>query len=332
MNPPVSSNGEAITVLRVAPDGTVDRLTRHRFEIEPGFRAHAPGITWVSARDPDPETARWLAERFGLHPLALEDLLKRSQRPKIDTYGEQHLVVAYEAVADGFPALAEHHFYAGPGWLLSVQWSASPLVDAVRDRFERGGSGTPRTVGELLYLLLDAVVDSYFPELDRVSDRIDRVEDKVVEGEDDRSTLGEILTLKRRLLELRRVLAPMRDVANALLRRDVVIVEATVVPYYQDLYDHLVRVLDQLDVYRELLAAVLDARMTVASNALNAIMKRLTAFTVVLMVPTLIAGIYGMNFDVMPELRWALGYPFALLLMALAVVAAITLFRRNNWF
>jgi magnesium transporter len=332
MDPPVSSHGEAITALRIEPDGTVDRLTRDRFEHELGLRADVQGLTWVSARDPDPETARRLAERFGLHPLALEDLLKRSQRPKIDTYDEQHLVVAYEAVADGVPALAEHHFYAGPGWLLSVQWSASPLVDAVRDRFERGGSGTPRTIGELLYLLLDAVVDSYFPELDRVSDRIDRVEDRVVEGEDDRSTLGEILTLKRRLLELRRVLAPMRDVANALLRRDVVIVEATAVPYYQDLYDHLVRVLDQLDVYRELLAAVLDARMTVASNALNSVMKRLTAFTVVLMVPTLIAGIYGMNFVVMPELRWALGYPFALLLMAVAVIAAITLFRRNHWF
>jgi magnesium transporter len=104
------------------------------------------------------------------------------------------------------------------------------------------------------------------------------------------------------------------------------------VPYYQDLYDHLVRVIDQLDVYRDLLAAVLDTRLTVASNSLNAIMKRLTALTVVLMVPTLIAGIYGMNFDHMPELSWPLGYPMALALMALAIAVAVTFFRRRGWF
>jgi magnesium transporter len=148
----------------------------------------------------------------------------------------------------------------------------------------------------------------------------------------DRASLAEMLFLKRRLLELRRVLAPMRDVANALLRRDLEIVDLPSVPYYQDLYDHLVRVLDQLDIYRDLLASVLDARLTVASNSLNAIMKRLTAFTVVLMVPTLIAGIYGMNFRLMPELDWRLGYPFALALMGAAMVTAVIWFRRNDWF
>ena len=116
----------------------------------------------------------------------------------------------------------------------------------------------------------------------------------------------------------------MRDLANALMRRDLDIVSDRALPYYQDLYDHLVRVLDQLDLYRDLLATVVDARMTVASNNLSQIMKRLTAFTVILMVPTLIAGIYGMNFAHMPELEWPLGYVYALGLMAAAVVVAIT--------
>jgi magnesium transporter len=114
------------------------------------------------------------------------------------------------------------------------------------------------------------------------------------------------------------------------VRRDLEIVNAATAPYYQDLYDHLVRVLDQLDVYRDLLAAVLDARLTVASNNLNAIMKRLTAFTVIIMVPTLIAGIYGMNFDVMPELEWPFGYPLALGAMAASVVVSVTYFRRKG--
>lgn len=124
----------------------------------------------------------------------------------------------------------------------------------------------------------------------------------------------------------------MRDVANQLVRRDLEIVDVDSLPYYQDLYDHLIRVIDQLDLYRDLLATVLDARLSVASNNLNAIVKRLAAFTVILMLPTLIAGIYGMNFDVMPELQWPLGYPFALGLMAVAVVLAVTFFRRRSWF
>jgi magnesium transporter len=154
----------------------------------------------------------------------------------------------------------------------------------------------------------------------------------VIEERSDPESLREILTLKRALLERRRVLAPMREVANALLRGDGEVVAAEMVPYYQNLYDHLVRVLDQVDLYRDLLASVLDARMSSVSNELNATMRRLTAVTVVIMVPTLIAGIYGMNFDRMPELRWPLGYPFALALMALAATAAIVFFRRRGWF
>jgi magnesium transporter len=206
------------------------------------------------------------------------------------------------------------------------------MCDAVRRAFAGRRSGRINTTGEILYALLDAAVVCYFPELDGISDRLDSLEDRVLEGEADREILADILHLKRRLLELRRVLAPMRDVANTLLRRDLEIVDASSAPYYQDLYDHLVRVLDQVDIYRDLLAAVLDARLTVASNSLNAIMKRLTAFTVVLMVPTLIAGIYGMNFDLMPELRWPFGYPLALAVMAAAVVTSVTYFRRKGWF
>ncbi len=140
-----------------------------------------------------------------------------------------------------------------------------------------------------------------------------------------------MLAIKRELLELRRVLGPMRDVANALLRRDIDLIDDRVEPYFQDLYDHLVRILDQLDLYRDLLASILDARLTVTSNSLNTIMKRLTAITVILMVPTMIAGIYGMNFVHMPELEWPLGYPFALGLMVAAVAAAIVYFRRRDW-
>jgi magnesium transporter len=213
-----------------------------------------------------------------------------------------------------------------------VTWTPTPMCDAVRKNFAGRRNNVADTTGELLYSLLDAAVDSYFPLLDGISDRLDAIEHRVLEGDADREALVEILHLKRRLLELRRVLAPMRDVANALLRRDIPLIDDRETPYFQDLYDHLVRIIDQLDLYRDLLASMLDARLTVTSNALNAIMKRLTAFTVVLMVPTLIAGVYGMNFAAMPELDWSLGYPFALGLMALSMLGAIAFFRSRDWF
>jgi len=320
-----------LTCLVRHPDGNVEALPAHRVDEIDRFLAAQDTLIWASATTPSEDAIEVLRREFDLHPLAVEDVRKQGQRPKLDEYPGQHMIVAYEA-AEGEAMLSELHLFVGPGWLLSVTFGPTPMVDAVRRGFVDGRTLRDAGVGELLYSVLDAAVDSYFPELDRLSDRIDNLEDRVLEGDADHDSLREVLSIKRRLLELRRVLAPMRDVANRLLRRDLDIVDAATLPYYQDLYDHLVRVLDQLDVYRDLLATVLDARLTVASNSLNAIMKRLTAFTVILMVPTLIAGIYGMNFDLMPELDWRLGYPFALALMALAVVVAVTFFRRRGWF
>jgi magnesium transporter len=297
---------------------------------------HQPDtLIWLNVRDPRDHDLALLEREFGLHPLALEDLRKRSQRPKVDTYPDQHMVVAFEAIGGRDDVdelrLAELHLFAGPGWLISVHWSDSPAIEGVRDRFENGSAGISGTGGGLLYAILDAAADSFFPLLDSVTERIDRLEDQVLVGEAGTPVLRRMLRIKRDLLDLRRVLAPMRDVANSLLRRDIVFIDDAMVPYFQDLFDHLVRILDQLDLDRDLLASVLDTRLTVTSNSLNLVVKRLTAITLVLMIPTLIAGIYGMNFDVMPELQWPLGYPFALALMVVAAGGAIWYFRSRDW-
>jgi magnesium transporter len=318
-------------ILARQADGSVHQVPPERVDDIDQLTDRPGSLVWVSVVAPDDAEIAVLGREFRLHPLAQEDLRKQGQRPKVDAYEAQTMLVAYEAIPDAGGELSEIHLFVGAGWLLSVHWAPTHLLDAVRARFTAGRAAI-QTTGGLLYSLLDAAVDSYFPELDRISDRINALEDRLLAGEADQASLAEILALKRRLLELRRVLAPMRDVANALLRRDSEIVDEASVPYYQDLYDHLVRVLDQLDVYRDLLATVLDARLTVASNSLNAIMKRLTAFTVILMVPTLIAGIYGMNFIFMPELEWPLGYPFALGVMVLSVLAAVIWFRSRGWF
>jgi magnesium transporter len=321
-----------IVILARHADGTVEEIPAERLE-EVGPLVRDPGtLLWVSATAPSEADIAAFGREFGLHRLALEDLHKQGQRPKLDRYGSQHMIVAYEAAPGRDVALSEVHLFVGSDWLLSVHWTPMPELDAARHRFASGSDGRIDTSGELLYTLLDAAVDSYFPVLDEISERIDTLEDQVLEGLADREGLREILFLKRRLLELRRVLGPMRDTANGLLRRDIEVVLPEAMPYYQDLYDHLVRVIDQLDLYRDLLAAVLDARLSVVSNSLNAIMKRLTAITVLIMVPTLIAGIYGMNFRAMPEIDWALGYPFALGLMLATAAVAGFFFWRRGWF
>ena len=162
-----------------------------------------------------------------------------------------------------------------------MSWDPTPLLDGLRQQFAAGNGLGGGGVGELLVRRCSTPSSTATsPRLDRLSDRIGDLEDRVLEGDADRGSLREVLQVKRRLLDLRRILGPTRDVANQLLRRDLEVIEPATVPYYQDLYDHLVRVIDQLDVYRDLLAAVLDTRLTVASNSLNAVMKRLTALTV----------------------------------------------------
>ncbi len=323
---------DSLVILARHSDGSVEQVTVERIDEIDRLIARPGTLVWVCVANPSDGLISELEREFGLHPLAVEDLRKRNQRPKLDSYEGQHVLVAYEAVPGEVTQLSELHMFFAKEWVLSVQFGPMPMVDSALRRFADGSPGLGDSVDALVYLVLDAAVDSYFPELDRLSDRIDALEDRVLSGDADRRGLIELIDLKRRLLELRRVLAPMRDTANALLRRDMGIVGDKTLPYFQDLYDHLVRVLDQLDLYRDLLATVVDARMTMASNSLSAIMKRLTAFTVILMVPTLIAGIYGMNFEYMPELSWPLGYLFALSLMAGTVVVAITWFRRNGWF
>jgi len=300
------------------------------------LRAQPDTLVWLDIQSPTAKDLALLRDEFDLHPLAQEDLEKRRQRPKLDTYGPQQVIVTYEVLPGTTPdrtfELGEVHLFAGAGYLVSVHWHDSPAAQAVEARFRERADAVAATSGALVYSILDAVVDGYFPLLDRLSDRIEHLEDRILEGGRAGGTLRSILDLKRELLELRRTLSPQRDVANALLRRDLPLVDDASAPYFQDLYDHLVRVLDQLDLQRDLLASALEANLSVTGNNLNTVVKRLTAFTVILMVPTLIAGIYGMNFRFMPELSWPLGYPFGLGVMAVAMIGALVFFKRNDWF
>ena len=313
-------------VQQLDPEGAAARLSR---------AGESDGsMLWLDLADPGPDELQMLRDRMNLHPLALEDVEKRRQRPKIDTYSDQYLVVAYETLPASDSAsygLGEIHLVAARGVLVTAHWGPSASIEQVRGRFERGVPGLRDSVASLLHALLDEIADGYFPVIDRLSDIIDDLESRIVAGERERDALRDVLRVKRELLELRRVTAPFRDVANSLLRRELEILDPASLPYFQDLYDHLVRVLDSVDLYRDILASALDANLAIASNNLNLVVKRLTALTVIIMLPTLIAGMYGMNFRGMPELDWQLGYPYALVLMAVTAVGAIWFFHWRDW-
>lgn len=325
------------TCLIRKPDGQLTEVDLSSDDLSQ-LKSEPGHLTWLDLADPDADDLALLRDRLQLHELAIEDLQKRRQRPKIDTYPGQHVLVAYEVIDSKGSrtdfSLGELHLIAGEGYLISVHWRQSPVVDDVRKRWRQHADAVATTAGGLLYAILDTVADGYFPVLDQLSERIDRLQDRIIAGgpQKGQDALRDVLLLKRDLLELRRVIAPLRDVANALLRRDVVLIDDDLMPYFQDLYDHLVRVLDTVDVDREMLASALDANLSVTNNNLNVIVKRLTAFTVILMVPTLIAGVYGMNFHYMPELSWPFGYALALGLMAISMFGVYLFFRSRDWF
>jgi magnesium transporter len=185
--------------------------------------------------------------------------------------------------------------------------------------------------GYLLYILLDEIVDHYFDVLDAYEDRTEDVEDRVFQATGDTGTQSHIFGLKKDLLEFRRAVSPMREVLDVLQGQNVEVVTPRLGPYYRDVYDHVLRATDFIDTMRDILSSALDANLSVISNRLNEVMKQLTSWAAIILVPTLIAGIYGMNFVHMPELRWKYGYAYALGLMVVSAGILYRMFKKRNW-
>jgi magnesium transporter len=292
-----------------------------------------PGaLVWVDVDDPTKAAIDLLGREFGFHELALEDCLHPHQRPKIEQYGSYYFLVAYATELSGDDlVLHEMAMFVGHNYLVTVrkppQFDLAEVIkrwDAHSDLAREGG-------GYLLYILLDEIVDAYFDTLDGYEDRTQEVEEKVFEGLVEEDTQTGIFKLRKELVEFRRVVAPLRDVLDVMQRRAIDVVKPGLEPYYRDVYDHVLRVTDFLDTLRDILASALEANLSVVSNRLNEVMKGLTSWAAIILVPTLIAGIYGMNFVHMPELRWRFGYAFALGLMVLSGLVLYRMFKRRDW-
>jgi magnesium transporter len=231
---------------------------------------------------------------------------------------------------NGEEVYTEIGFFLGQHFLVTVHTEAVPLIEYWFQRWTTQPDKVGKTSAHLLHLLLDAIVDEYFPLGDTLEEKSDELEDAIFAGSRD-VQVGDILQVKRRLLEMRQHITPLRDILNALLRRDMELIPDEVVPYLQDVYDHTLRIAELADLNRDILAGVLDAYLSVVSNRLNEVMRILTVISTVLMSAALIAGIYGMNFVHMPELRWKAGYPLAAAMMVVVGVVEWYIFKRKGW-
>lgn len=285
----------------------------------------------------DAKTIAEIGRVFDLHPLALEDVLNVHQRAKYETYGAHHFVVAQMVTAhDGLESEQVSLFF-GSNFVVTFQQRAGDCFDPVRERI-RKDHGRVRAAGAdyLVYALLDAIVDAFFPVLEKLGDRLESLEDRVV-AQPDRAVIGQIHAAKRDLLTLRRAVWPLRDALNSLLRDATFLSEETRL-HLRDCYDHALRILDVVETEREITSGLLDVYLSSVSNRMNEIMKVLTIIATVFIPLSFIAGIYGMNFNPdaspwnMPELNWRWGYPFVLGLMTVVAVGLWVYCLRKGWF
>ncbi len=295
--------------------------------------ARDTGFTWLDIRDPVESDMLMLREIFDFHPLALEDVLRHHDRPKIEAYDNNYFMVfanlAFDSQKNSFLA-DPMYIFIGEDFLVSVHHGAVRVIEDTIQRWRKNTFAVGHDGGALLYHLLDAIVDDYFPVLDLLADRVEIIEEQIFERFQPEA-LQKIFSLKRDLLMMRRIIAPERDVLNVLIRREVPIFDRHTIQYLQDVYDHVIRITDSIDTYRDLLSSATDSFLSMQSNQLNQIVKILTITSIILMSCSLIAGIYGMNFEFMPELSWLYGYPFALFLMILISAGLIGFFRWKKW-
>jgi magnesium transporter len=301
----------------------------------PALRADPAALIWVEAIAPTAEELASLGREFGIHEVALEDLqIGERQRPKVEQYPDQDqvLLVIYGATpgaGDRPTRLWEVDLLAGQNYLITSDGGGpvepTPFARRVKARRELAREGA----GYLLYVALDELVDTFFPAIDAIGERLVDVEEAVLAGDTD--VQGRILAIRKELIDVRRVIGPMRDAMVVLLRRDLGLFSDEAQRYLQDVYDHLIRLSESVEDYQEVLAGTLEANATLASNRVNTVARNLAAYAAIFAVVTMISGIYGMNFHHMPELGWRFGYGWALAMMVLSAGSLWVYFKRKGW-
>ncbi|WP_322043448.1 magnesium/cobalt transporter CorA [Paraburkholderia sp. J67] len=293
-------------------------------------------FVWVALKDPDAGEMAAMKEEFDLHALAIEDVMNGNQRPKIEEYGDTLFSVFHtiEIDGDGEIITGQVNVFAGPNFVLSVRHRAQQGFKDVRARCEREPELLKEGSGFVLYALMDSVVDRYTPVLEALSSEIEELEDRIFEKHtlaQSRAIIEDLYSLKRRLVILQHHITPLVDAVGKLVGGRIPQICAGMQAYYRDVYDHLVRVSNMIDARREMIVTAIQVNLGMISLAENEVTKRLGSFAALFAVPTMIAGIYGMNFERIPELHFKYGYEVCLAVMAAIDVVLYILFRRGGW-
>lgn len=300
-------------------------------------------VNWINVDSTEIQSCQQLADLFGIHELALEDAMKFHQRSKVDTY-KDHLFIVLRIPTDFNESCDTEQvaLFLGKNYVISFQEKeGGDCLEVVRERIRKGHATVrQRAADHLAYLIIDAGVDAYFPMMERMGDRIETLEDAIVTPEQEmpaNQATARIHELKLEVLAVRRSVWPMRDTINLLCRDSNPFINDGTRVYLRDCYDHLSRIIDLVEMYRELATDLLNIYLSAVNNRMNEIIKVLTIITSLFIPPTFIAGIYGMNFNPekspfnMPELNWYFGYPLSLLLMVITSGAILVFLRKKGW-
>jgi magnesium transporter len=300
---------------------------------ESGEWSKKPGhVVWIGLHEPDTALLQRVADQFGLHPLAIEDALNAHQQPKVERYGDALFVVARTSqLVDRHIVFGETHIFVGRGYVVSVRHGASTSYGAVRERCEACPDALARGEDYILYAILDFIVDNYRPVTESIMADVDALEEIVLERPLSRHEVDRLYRLRRDLLKLRRAVGPVVDVCKRLEHADTGVIDAEMAPLFRDVLDHAKRAEEDADSLREILAFVFEASMMAGQAQQTDITRRLAAWAAILAVPTAVAGIYGMNFEHMPELKWQYGYYVVLAVIASVCTVLYLQFKRREW-
>jgi len=289
-------------------------------------------IVWVAVRDPELHELDLLEEEFDLHPLAIEDARHGHQRPKFEEYGDSLFFVMHMIEPDGDDLrVGEVEIFVAKNYVLSVRSRSERNFADVRARCEREPELLQHGTGYILYALMDAVVDRYFPILDDIETKLENIEDRIFAGTSPRANIEALYDLKQQLVTLKHATAPLLEAVGKLHGGRVPHLCNGLGDYFRDVSDHLGRINQSIDAARDMITTAISVNLSLITLQENEVTKRLAGYAALVAVPTLIAGIYGMNFEHMPELRWQWGYPLSLAAMVIIDSYLFYRFRKAKW-
>ena len=303
-------------------------------DLEDAWR-YSDRFLWVGLYEPSEMLLAHIQRTFGLHELAIEDAHRAHQRPKLESYDDSMFVVLRTArLSEGGEhriEFGETHVFLGPRYVVTVRHGSFTSHIGLRSRCEARPQLLAKGEGFVLHSLMDFIVDQYFPVVDALEAELDELEEQIFSGKFVRSVTARLYHLRRDLLSLKQAVTPLMDVSSHLSRIHSPLISPDTQPYFQDIHDHVTRIADLIDSLQQLSHIALESYLALISVAQNDDTKRLAAWAAILAVPTLIAGMYGMNFKFMPETEWVYGYPAALLLMFSICGLLFRWFRRVGW-